>query len=46
MIFQAYEEGEVSFGEQFDSPPYSTLGSDKLKTIFSDEVSNKIEILN
>ena len=45
-IFQAYDEGKISIGDQFNLPAYNTYYSDKLKPTFPDEVIEKMGILS
>ncbi|OAB40397.1 hypothetical protein [Paenibacillus antarcticus] len=45
-IFKAYDEGRVSIGEEFASPPYATYDLDRLSTLFSDKILNKMKKVN
>jgi len=45
-IFQAHDEGEISVGDQFHSPPYSTLDIEKLESHYTEDVINKMKKLN
>ncbi|MTV47369.1 hypothetical protein GJ688_00050 [Heliobacillus mobilis] len=45
-IFLAYDQGKLSLGEEFTSPPYSISGVDKQKSRFSEEVVHKMGTLH
>lgn len=45
-IFEAYDEGKMEVGDQFHSPPYSTMDEEELVSIFPAEVINKMKKLN
>ncbi|MBC9783063.1 hypothetical protein H1S01_00905 [Heliobacterium chlorum] len=45
-IFQAYDQGKLSLGEEFTSPPYSILGVDKQNSRFPEEVAHKMDTLH
>ena len=45
-IFQAYDEGKISIKDQYQSPRYNTLDLDKLESLYSENVINKMRKLN
>lgn len=45
-IFQAYDEGELSVGDQLHSPPHSTLDLEKIETLYSKDIVKKMKRLN
>ena len=45
-IFQAYDEGKISIKDQYQSPRYNTLDLDKLESLYSENVINKMKKLN
>lgn len=45
-IFQAYDEGEITVGDEFGSPPYKAYDLDKLNALFSANIVKHMKILN
>lgn len=45
-IFQVYDEGEISVGDQYHSPPYSPRDIEKLEAYYTENVINKMKRLN
>ncbi len=45
-IFQSYDEGEISVGDQYHSPPYSTQNIVKLESHYTEDVINTMKKLN
>ena len=45
-IFQAYDEGKISIKDQYQSPRNNTLDLDKLESLYSENVINKMRKLN
>ncbi|OAB28354.1 hypothetical protein PMSD_22785 [Paenibacillus macquariensis subsp. defensor] len=45
-IFKAYDLGKLSIGEEFASPPYRTYDLDRLNTLFSAKIVNKMKKVN
>lgn len=45
-IFQAYDEGEISVGDQYHSPPYSKMDIEEIESHYTENVMNKMKRLN